>query len=66
MPAMSRRPLLADDLDALIVHLRYPLRHRRTVAVTNLLERSLGEVRRHESDGPLPRRNQCSHSSGRY
>lgn len=37
---------LADDLDALLVHLRYPLRHRRRWRSTNLLERSLGEVRR--------------------
>jgi putative transposase len=37
---------LADDLDALVVHLRYPLRHRERWPSTNLLERSLGEVRR--------------------
>jgi transposase-like protein len=37
---------LADDLDALLVHLRYPPRHRRRWRSTNLLERSLGEVRR--------------------
>jgi hypothetical protein len=37
---------LADDLDALVVHLRYPLRHRKRWRSTNLLERSLGEVRR--------------------
>jgi transposase-like protein len=37
---------LADDLDALVVHLRYPLRHRSRWRSTNLLERSLGEVRR--------------------
>jgi putative transposase len=37
---------LADDLDALLVHLKYPLRHRRNWRSTNLLERSLGEVRR--------------------
>jgi putative transposase len=37
---------LADDLDALLVHLRYPLRHRERWRSTNLLERSLGEVRR--------------------
>ena len=33
---------LADDLDALVVHLRYPTRHRRRWRSTNLLERSLG------------------------
>ena len=37
---------LADDLPALLVHLKYPLRHRRKWRSTNLLERSLGEVRR--------------------
>jgi transposase-like protein len=37
---------LADDLDALVVHLRYPLRHRKRGRSTNLLERTLGEVKR--------------------
>jgi putative transposase len=37
---------LADDLDALVVHLCYPTRHRRRWRSTNLLERSLGEVKR--------------------
>ena len=37
---------LADDLEALCVHLCYPLKHRRRWRSTNLLERSLGEVRR--------------------
>ena len=37
---------LTDDLDALVVHLRYLLRHRERWRSTNLLERSLGEVRR--------------------
>jgi hypothetical protein len=37
---------LADDLDALVVHLRYPTRHRRRWRNTNLLERSLAEVKR--------------------
>lgn len=37
---------LAEDLDALLVHLRYPLSKRRMWRSTNLLERSLGEVRR--------------------
>jgi hypothetical protein len=37
---------LGDDLDALVVHLRYPIRHRRRWRSTNLLERSLGEVKR--------------------
>lgn len=42
----SAAACLADDLDALLVHLKYPLRHRRKWRSTNLLERSLGEVRR--------------------
>src|SRR5438067_3962043 len=37
---------LGDDVDALVVHLRYPLRHRERCRSTHLLERSLGEVRR--------------------
>jgi transposase-like protein len=37
---------LADDLEALCAHLRYPSSHRRRWRSTNLLERSLGEVRR--------------------
>src|SRR5947207_6368745 len=37
---------LADDLDAVVVHLRYPTRHRRRWRSTNLLERPLGEVKR--------------------
>jgi transposase-like protein len=37
---------LADDLDALVVHLRYPTRHRRRWRSANLLERSLAEVKR--------------------
>jgi transposase-like protein len=37
---------LADDLDALVVNLRYPARHRRRWRSTNLLERSLGEAKR--------------------
>jgi putative transposase len=35
---------LADDLDALVVHLRYRHRHRQRWRSTNLRERSLGEV----------------------
>jgi putative transposase len=42
----SAAACLADDLVALTVHLRYPLRLRRRLRSTNLLERSLGEVRR--------------------
>ena len=51
---------LADDLDALVVHLRYPLRHRRRWRSTNLLERSLGEVkRRTKVMGRFPGENSC-------
>ncbi len=42
----SAAACLADDIGALVVHLRYPLGHRRRWRSTNLLERSLGEVRR--------------------
>jgi transposase-like protein len=51
---------LADDLDALVVHLRYPLRHRRRWRSTNLLERSLGEVkRRTKVIGRFPGERSC-------
>ena len=43
---VSAARCLSDDLDALVVHLRYPVRHRERWRSTNLLERSLGEVRR--------------------
>jgi transposase-like protein len=42
----SAAACLADDLVALTVHLRYPLTLRRRLRSTNLLERSLEEVRR--------------------
>ena len=51
---------LADDLDALVVHLRYPTRHRRRWRSTNLLERSLGEVkRRTKVIGRFPAETSC-------
>jgi putative transposase len=51
---------LADDLDALVVHLRYPTRHRRRWRSTNLLERSLGEVkRRTKVMGRFPGEESC-------
>src|SRR6201994_2000757 len=51
---------LAEDLDALVVHLRYPLRHRRRWRSTNLLERSLGEVkRRTKVMGRFPGETSC-------
>jgi putative transposase len=56
---------LTDDLDALVVHLRYPTRHRRRWRSTNLLERSLGEVkRRTKVIGRSPARPAASPWSG--
>ena len=50
----------SGDLDALVVHLRYPLRHRRRWRSTNLLERSLGEVkRRTKVMGRFPGETSC-------
>ncbi len=42
----SAAACLAEDLPALCVHLRFPLRLRHRLRSTNLLERSLGEVKR--------------------
>ncbi len=42
----SAAACLADDLPALTVHLAYPVRLKRRLRSTNLLERSLEEVRR--------------------
>jgi putative transposase len=51
---------LADDLQALVVHPRYPPRHRRRWRSTNLLERSLGEVkRRTKVIGRFPGETSC-------
>ena len=54
---------LADDLDALVVHLRYPVRHRRTVAIN---QPARAVTRRGQTpdqgDGPLPRRGQLPHA----
>jgi transposase-like protein len=56
---------LAEDLDALVAHLRYPLRHRERWRSTNLLERSLGEVRRRTKVmAASPARPAASPSSG--
>jgi transposase-like protein len=50
----------ADDLDALVVHLRYPQRHRKRWRSTNLLERTLGEVkRRTKVIGRFPGKESC-------
>jgi putative transposase len=45
-PFPSAAACLAEDLPALCVHLRYPPRLRRRLRSSNLLERSLEEVRR--------------------
>jgi len=51
---------LADDLSALVVHLRYPGRHRRRWRSTNMLERSFGEVkRRTKVIGRFPGETSC-------
>src|SRR5436190_5102001 len=51
---------LTDDQDALVVHLRYPTRHRRRWRSTNLLERSLAEVkRRTKVIGRFPGETSC-------
>jgi putative transposase len=51
---------LADDLEALVVHLRDPLRHRKRWRSTNLLERTLGEVkRRTKVIGRFPGEESC-------
>jgi putative transposase len=56
----SAAKCLADDLAALVVHLRYPPRHRRRWRSTNLLERSLGEVkRRTKVMGRFPGEDSC-------
>src|SRR5688500_4479264 len=51
---------LAADLEALIVHLRCPTRHRRRWRSTNLLERSLAEVKRRTNViGRFPGETRC-------
>ncbi len=56
----SAAACLADDLPALTVHLRYPLRLRKRLRSTNLLERSLEEVRRRTKViGRFPGESSC-------
>ena len=56
----SAAACLADDLGALTVHLAYPLRLRTRLRSTNLLERSLGEVRRRTKViGRFPGESSC-------
>jgi hypothetical protein len=55
-----RSPRNPVRLNALVVHLRYPTRHRRRWRSTNLLERSLGEVkRRTKVIGRFPGETSC-------
>ncbi len=42
----SAMAVVERDLDALVVHLRWPSEHRKRVRTTNLLERTFVEVRR--------------------
>src|SRR5262252_2179700 len=57
---LSIRTCLAEDLPALCVHLEYPLRLRRRLRSTNLLERSLEEVkRRTKVIGRFPGETSC-------
>jgi transposase-like protein len=56
----SAASCLADDLPALTVHLRYPLHLRTRWRSSNLLERSLGEVkRRTKVMGRFPGETSC-------
>ena len=51
---------LADDLPALTAHLAYPIRLRKRLRSTNLLERSLEEVRRRTKViGRFPSETSC-------
>src|SRR5688572_2728847 len=42
----SAMAVITDNLDALVAHLRWPSEHRKRIRSTNLLERTLVEVRR--------------------
>lgn len=56
----SAAACLAEDLPALCIHLNYPLRLRKRLRSTNLLERSLGEVkRRTKVIGRFPGETSC-------
>jgi putative transposase len=59
-PYPSAAACLAEDLPALCVHLAYPLRLRKRLRSTNLLERSLEEVkRRTKVIGRFPGETSC-------
>lgn len=56
----SAAACLAEDLPALCIHLNYPLQLRKRLRSTNLLERSLGEVkRRTKVIGRFPGETSC-------
>jgi transposase-like protein len=59
-PYPERAACLAEDLPALCIHLEYPLRLRKRLRSTNLLERSLEEVkRRTKMIGRFPGETSC-------
>ena len=51
---------VADNLDALLVHLRFPSEHHRRIRHSNLIERTFGETRRRvKVIGRLPGEQSC-------
>jgi putative transposase len=51
---------VADNLDALLVHLLFPAEHRRRIRHSNLIERTFGETRRRvKVIGRLPGEQSC-------
>ena len=51
---------LADNLDALLAHLRFPAEHRKRIRHSNLIERTFGETRRRvKVIGRLPGEHSC-------
>ena len=51
---------VADNLDALVVHLRFPKEHHRRIRHSNLIERTFGETRRRvKVIGRLPGEQSC-------
>jgi putative transposase len=59
-PYPSAVACVADNLDALVVHLRFPVEHRRRIRHSNLIERTFGEARRRvKVVGRLPGERSC-------
>jgi putative transposase len=51
---------VADNLDALVVHLLFPVEHRKRIRHSNLIERTFGETRRRvKVIGRLPGEESC-------